>query len=564
MNKYLRRGISGLIAGAVCSLALVSTVRDVGTGVVVGMFAGIGYALVFPPAPRAYFERALTASAFGAPLWCLVNVITLPLEMGNAPQWTSEGMRAAFPSLIGWVLFGAGLGLVTQVLNDATTRVFGAEFAPPPPAREIKTRILILGGGFAGVATARHLEKLFGPDPSVEFTLVSDTNALLFTPMLAEVAASSLEPTHISTPLRTSLRRTQVIRRAVSGIDLARRRVRLTPDARDEKMPRELHYDQLVLALGAVSNYMGMQSVAAHALDFKSLTDAIRIRNRVIDLIERAEHETDVARRRALLTFVIAGGGFAGVELAGGLNDFVRGVLVDYPNLRPDEVRVLLVHARERILPELSEGLANYTLQKMAARGVQFKLNARVAEARQGAVMLNSHEEIAAETLVWTAGTQPHPLVRQLGVELDQRGAVVTDGAFVVKSQQNLWAIGDCACIPDAQSGQVCPPTAQYALREAKTLAYNVRASVRGQPLKNFHFRPLGISCVVGHHTACIELTIPLTKRTIRFSGLLAWLGWRAIYLAKLPGLERQVRVMVDWVIELFFPRDIVQTLEFD
>jgi NADH dehydrogenase len=319
-----------------------------------------------------------------------------------------------------------------------------------------------------------------------------------------------------------------------------------------------------VIALGAKSNYLGMQGVEANAFEFKSLRDAMEIRNHVIDCIERADHETEPGQRRALLTFVVAGGGFAGAELVGALNDFARGMLLDYPNIAQDEVQVVLVHSRDLILPELSPGLARYAMQKLAQRGVTFVLNTRVADAAPGAVRLKDGAEIATQTLVWTAGTAPHPLLQTLPVERDGRGALTGDSTFALKGCENVWALGDCANIPDAITKQSCPPTAQYAVRQAETLAHNIHARVHDKPLQPFAFKPLGISCVVGHQVACVELNLPLVHRPLRFSGLVAWLGWRALYLWKLPGLERQVRVMSDWLIELFFPRDIVQTIEFD
>ena len=557
---FLRRGLPGLVCGLFGGTLLVGGFGNLSLGLAVGAILGTAYTFALPhPIGRdgAAADRAMTAAAFGLPLWGAINVILLPLFAGQTPQWTAEGMRTLFPALVGWLLFGFALGLFATVAVHLAERLFGA--TPIAPARkipEVKTHVVILGGGFAGVTAAINLEKEFRADPTVAFTLVSETNALLFTPMLAEVAASSLEPTHISTPLRSSVRRTSVVRSQVSGIDLANRRVHLSD--REETLP----YDHLVLALGAVSRVPPGDGIAEHALEFKTLADAICIRNHVIDAFDRADAERDEAKRRALLTFVVAGGGFSGAELVGGLNDFARGMLADYLNLLPEELRIILVHSRNRILPELSASLADYALERMRARGVTFELNARLSVARSGGVTLKRKEpepaefEIATETLVWTAGAVPNPLLQELAIERDKRGAVVVEDTLCVKGNAGVWALGDCAVVPNAKTGKPCPPTAQFAIREACTLAGNIRAAINGKPLKPFHFDSLGTLCVVGHHTACAEI------KGFKFSGFFAWFLWRTLYLSKLPGLERKVRVLADWTIELFFPRDIVQTID--
>jgi NADH:ubiquinone reductase (H+-translocating) len=364
--------------------------------------------------------------------------------------------------------------------------------------------------------------------------------------------------------LRSTLPRTEFVRGVVGEVDLEKRLVILHGDARLDgtSSRREVPYDQLVFALGSISNYLGMTNIEKFAFNFKSLLDAIRIRNHVIEMFERADLESDPARRASLLTFVVAGGGFAGVELAGALNDFAHGILADYPRLRPNELNIMLVHSRDRVLPELSESLARYAQEKMQLRGVSFRLNTRIVGAHPGIVLL-SDGGIHAETLVWTAGTAPSPLLKSLPLEKDQRGALLVDSTLAVPGRPGLWAIGDCAAITDATTGRPCPPTAQFALREAELLASNILAQVEGRPARRFHFDSLGALCVVGHQTACAELSIPFARtKSLRFSGLFAWLLWRGIYLAKLPGLDRKIRVLMDWTIELFFPRDIVQTID--
>ena len=558
MKFHIHVCVMGLLAGTALLIILGHSFLTV----VFCAFVGACYSASLDPTRGTYVDNLMAGAALGVPLWGLVSVIGIPVLSGHQPEWNAEQMRSQFPALIGWVIYGAVLGFLIQALNDMAARFWGPETASRVPTETEKTRIVILGGGFAGMHTAECLEQQFRTNPNVKLTLISDTNALLFTPMLAEVAGSSLEPTHISTPLRSSLHRAEFIRGQVSRVDLEGRRIFLASDpmAPESSPVREVSYDHLVFALGAVSNYLGMVNLEKYSFNFKSLLDAIRIRNHVIEMFERADRNP--ARRRAMLTFVVAGGGFAGVELAGALNDYAHGILADYPKLRREDLSIVLAHSRDRILPELSESLARYAQERMEARGVIFRLNTRLVDAGPGVVTL-SDGEIQAETLVWTAGTAPNPLVQALPLDKDKRRALIVDRTLAVPSRPGLWALGDCAAVIDARTEKPCPPTAQFALREAQVLARNIRAHVEGRSLRKFHFDSLGALCVVGHQTACAELSVPFARnKSVRFSGLLAWAMWRGIYLSKLPGLERKIRVAMDWVVELFFPRDIVQTIE--
>ena len=572
MNRNIRRTIAGAAAGGLASAALVLTLGHAVLSIAFGVAVGIAYAFFFAPSRGAYVDNVMAGAALGIPWWGLINIILVPLSASRTPEWDADQMRAQVPALVGWVVYGSIMGLLVQVFTDLLHEALGPEPPPIDPSTLPKKHIVILGGGFAGMQTALSLEEEFHTNPGVSFSLISETNALLFTPMLAEVAGSNLEPSHISTPLRSSLHRTQFTRASVANVDLDRRRVMLATDPIDmtdlnsaQSDPGETHeipYDHLVFALGSVSNYLGMADLEKYSFNFKSLLDAIRIRNHVIEMFEKADRETDPARRRALLTFVIAGGGFAGVELAGAMNDFAHGILADYPRLPPGDLRIILVHAHDTILPELSESLGRYALQRMAERGVIFRLKARLVDAKPGKVIL-SDGELAAETLVWTAGVAPSPVVKSLPLPKDKRGALTVDATLAIPGHAGLWALGDCAAVFDAKSNKAVPPTAQFALREAAVLAKNIRSQIEGRPLKPFHFNSLGSLCVIGHQTACAELTVPFARnRAMQFSGLLAWAMWRGIYLAKLPGIEQKIRVLIDWTVELFFPPDIVQTID--
>jgi NADH dehydrogenase len=413
-----------------------------------------------------------------------------------------------------------------------------------------KTRIVIIGGGFAGTATALNLEKIYRRDPSVEITLIDSENFFTFTPLLAGVPSGAIQPTHIVFPLRALLKRTRVKQAEVKSVDLEKRTVIAAHCGAcgDETLP----FDQLVLASGSVPNYFGLPGVAEHALTIKSLADATALHAQVIDKLEHADLQSDPGTRRQLLTFVVAGGGFAGVETLAELNDFVRGARKFYPNVSPEDVRMVLIHSGGRILPEVSESLSAYALQKLRSRGIEVLLETRVLGATGRSVRLSSGEELLASTFVWAAGTAPSPILDRLDLPRTKAGKIEVDATMAVSGHPGLWAVGDSAAIPDVVMGGLCPPTAQYALRQGKRLAQNIAAVLAGRDTEPFRFKSLGLLAGLGRRTAVAEIL------GFQFSGFVAWWLWRTIYLMKLPGFERKVRVALDWTLDLFFPRDIV------
>ena len=416
------------------------------------------------------------------------------------------------------------------------------------------TRIVVLGGGFGGVYSALHLERELGGEirrGEVEITLVSRDNFFLFTPMLHEVAASDLDITHIVSPLRTLLDHTEVFVGDVQSIDLPSRRV-VVSHGRD-RHAHELPYDHLVVGLGSITNFYGLPGLEQRALTMKTLGDAIHLRNRVIATLEEGDTECAV-RGDGLLTFVVAGGGFAGVETLAGLNDFVREALRYYPRLSADRIRMVLVHSGQTILPELGETLGAYAQAKLAARGVEIVTNARVSGVTADEVCLADGRRIPSQLVVWTAGTSPHPLMHELPCGLD-RGRILVDETLAVPNWPGVWALGDCAVVPDIRTGKPHPPTAQHALREARVLARNIAATLAGKKATVFDFRTIGQLAAIGRRTGVARVF------GINFSGFFAWWLWRTIYLSKLPRFEKKLRVAIDWTLDLMFTKDFVQFL---
>jgi NADH:ubiquinone reductase (H+-translocating) len=410
-----------------------------------------------------------------------------------------------------------------------------------------KTRIVILGGGFGGVTTARHLERLCKGRRDVELVLVSRDNFVLMTPLLFEVCSGALDPRHCSHPIRAYLRTTRFVEATVQGVDLERRLVHLRGDGE----PSELAYDQLVISLGGTTNRR-MIPGSEHAFTFKSLADAFLLRDHAIERFERADAEPDPARKRRQLTFVVIGGGLVGVELFGELTAFADGIAPLYKHVNRDEVRFILLEGGGRIMPEIDPKLADYgTAVLRKRRGADVRTGARVQAIEPGKVHLPG-ETIEAGTIVLAAGIVPNPVVAELLVERDGHGRIVVDGTMRSRSHPELWALGDCAAIP-APDGRPYPSLAQHALREARVLARNLAGVLDGRPPQPFVYSTLGIMGSLGHGKAFGQLL------NVRVRGVPVWFVRRTYYLLQMPGWRRRLRIMIDWTFALLFQPDIVK-----
>ena len=409
-------------------------------------------------------------------------------------------------------------------------------------------RVIIVGGGFGGVTLAQHLERKAPPE--TEIVLISSENHFVFTPMLAEVVGRSISPLHMSVAGRQMVRRTTWLTAQVTDIDLQTHVVRYAGEGGEDA---SLTYDQLVLACGSVVNMNMMPGLAAYAYPIKTLGDAIDLGNDVISRFEEAAVETDAARRRRLLNLVVIGGGFSGIEVAGAITEVANHALRFYPTLKGERAHIILLQHGNLLIPELNApSLSRFADDKLREAGVDVRLNCGAEEVTAAGVRLKGGELIEAAIVVSTVGTSPNPLIQKLGISL-QHGRLVTNPDLSVTGASNVWAIGDCAMIPNAIDQRPSPPTAQFAMRQAKQLAENLVRTFRGEPIRPFSFKGLGMLASLGNRTAVAEIL------GVRISGFIAWILWRAIYLSKLPSLARKLEVVVDWTWSGLFSPNIVQ-----
>lgn len=418
----------------------------------------------------------------------------------------------------------------------------------------IELDVAVLGGGFAGVYCAKELARHARADSRLNAGIIAAENYMVFQPMLAEVAAGSLSPRHVINPIRQLCRGLSFHKGTVSKIDASKKELHLS--AGDFTPDITIRFRHLVVALGAVIDLSRVPGMPEHALLMQNVGDAMKLRATVLSRFEEASLAQDVRLRRQLLSFVVVGGGYSGVETAGELLDLIADMLPYYSSLRKEDFRVTLVHSQDHLLPTLNRRLGEYALRKLEERGLVCHLNRRAKAVTARTVLLDDGTLIESSTVVSTIGNAPHPVVADLCQQLgltQERGRLPTDASLRVPGHDWLWAAGDCAAIPfNGPNGQrLCPATAQFAMRQGTLLGKNLLNTLRGQSPAPFTFKGLGELAAIGHRTAVAEIM------GLRFSGFLAWFMWRTIYLSKLPGFQRKLRVMVDWTFDLFFPRDI-------
>jgi NADH dehydrogenase len=420
-----------------------------------------------------------------------------------------------------------------------------------------RTQILILGGGFGGLYAALRLDRTLARRDDCEVILVNRANFTLFTPMLHEVAASDLDPSDIVNPIRRMLQHVTFYEAVVESIDLNAKQVSISYGVPIRH--RQLSYDHLVLSLGSTTRFFD-DVTPVHAMQMKTLGDALFVRNRMIAVMESASLELDEDLRRRMLTFVVAGGGFAGVETIGAMNDFLREAIRAYPKLDAKMLRVILVHPGKVLLPEFSESLGKYTTDRLRDAGIDVRLNTKVKQYDGERVDIDPGDPIIAGTLLWTAGVIPSPLIEKLPLK-KEKGRIVVNSCMESEEIRGVWVVGDCASIPNPNDGgKPYPSTAQHAIRQGPVLAKNIEAAVLGggRQQKPFKYKMLGQLAAIGQRRGAANVL------GFNFSGFFAWFLWRSAYLSKLPRLEKKLRVAFAWTIDLFFSRDLVQILTLD
>ena len=567
----------GIVIGIFLYKSGILNISRLSNGLIYGLFSGIVVFIVFF-IPVSQFVLASEVAR------TVTEMIPSMTEIQSARQ-----LAGSFPLIIGGTIithlvFGVTVGLISSILSIK----FGARYRCPEcdislaridahqkhrelvhGAQPIRLkRILILGGGFAGIQVLRALQKEFQDDVRVDITLVSRDNFFLFTPMLPEVSSGMIETRNILTPVRTFCNRARFYEAEIESIDLKNRIVVITHFIGRQIHPvdtrsHELKYDYLVLSLGSETNFFGMNDVEDYAFTIKNIGDAMSIRNHVINMLEQADVEHhDMGLKKRLMTFVVVGGGFSGVETVGELNDFVReSIKYFYHNIEMSDVRIVLVSSIGRILPEVTEDLSEFALQRIRKNGVEVLLNTRLTSVNANTVGLNDGMKISTYTVIWAGGNRPNPLLSCLECEHDKSGRILTDNLLEVNGHNDrVFALGDCACVIDPNTSKPYPPTAQHALRQARVVANNISALIKHKGEKSkkinkkrFEYKSKGMMALIGKKNG-VGIVFGY-----KVHGFLAWAIWRFYYLSTLPTIQKRMRVMVDWFIDLLFKRDVTR-----
>ncbi|MFL6393756.1 MAG: NAD(P)/FAD-dependent oxidoreductase [Nitrososphaeraceae archaeon] len=432
---------------------------------------------------------------------------------------------------------------------------------------EKSTHILILGSGFAGIEVLKRLQRKFRKKSNIDITLVSRDNFLLFTPMLHEVSSGMIEIRHIATPIRTFCKKANFYEANIQSIDLQNKKVVITHEIGKQSEPTAynqqlLEYDYLIIALGSETNFFGMEDIERYSFTMKTIDDAIVLRNHVISMLEQASIEQENSDlRKSLLTFVVVGGGFGGVETVGELNDFVKETVRQfYKNIFMTDIKIILVNSHDKILPEVGEELGDFALQKLKENGVQFIMNTHVKGATASTAKLDDGTVIATYTLIWTAGVRPTRVVANLPCDHDKHHRIISNNYLELSGYEGeVYALGDCASITDPHTGKPYPPTAQHAIRQGKVAAKNIISSIEGKrKKKKFDYKTKGMMAEIGKRAGVAELF------GFKIHGFFAWWLWRTFYLANLPTIEKKLKVIGDWTMDLVFKADVSMIKRFE
>ncbi len=538
--------VIGIVVGIILYKTNMLNISKISNGVIFGVLAGIAVTVVFAFPVQYFLIRPIVA------------------EISNAPaeaMFSAEYLLGAFFS---HVLWGATLGVSSSVMTvkkgmNYRCHTCDIEFSKISTFNEHHRyihvsahpdtkKIVILGGGYAGVGVLEKAQKRFEKDVDVSVSIVSENNFFLHTPMLPELSTGTIEPRHIATPIRNFCKRARFYQARITGVDLEKRLAAIS----NSNGESHLEYDYLVIAAGTKTGFFGNEGVRRHAITIKTLDDAGLLRNQIITQLELAD-QREAPSQAGLLSFVIVGGGFSGVETAGEVNEFIRESSGRYyRNIDPGSIQVTLVSARDHILPEIGT-LGEYAARSLDRAGVKIIYNTKVTDADSSEISLSDGSRLRYSVLVWAGGNEPQDFVRSLGVEHDRTGRIMVDEFLRVPDHPEVFALGDCARILDMQ-GSPYPPTAQHAIREAGVVAQNLICSVRGDgQLSRFLYSSKGSMAKIGRRDGVARMM------GVNLTGFAAWFVWKQYYLSTLPVLEKRVRVGLDWLVDLFFSRDVTK-----